>query len=458
MDAKVLIYLLTYLQTQCSNSHKLLSYRHVEIDFHQEIQKLALFLKPMIQFEEFTLDNGLRVIVHEDHTVQLAVMNILYDVGSRDEDPSKTGFAHLFEHLMFGGSANIPSYDEPLQVVGGENNAFTSTDITNYYLTVPAANLETGFWLESDRMMSLSFDPNVLEVQRKVVIEEFKQRYLNQPYGDVWLKLRPLAYEKHPYQWATIGKEISHIENATLQDVKAFFYKHYLPNNAVLVVAGNVTLDQVKKLSQKWFGPIPAGAKEKRNLWVEKPQKKKKIEEVKANVPAHAIYKTWHMCGRFDNDYYATDFLSDILSRGHSSRLYQMLVQEREIFSSISSFVMGTIDPGLFVVSGRVREGIDLLAAEKEIDQVLQKVVEEGVTAMELEKVKNQAEASLQFGEVEVLNRAMNLAFASLSGDAGLVNREAQLMERISAADLQRVASSILREENASVLYYRSIK
>jgi zinc protease len=412
----------------------------------------------MIQFEEFTLNNGLRVIVHEDHTVQLAVMNILYDVGSRDEDPSKTGFAHLFEHLMFGGSANIPSYDEPLQLVGGENNAFTSTDITNYYLTVPAANLETGFWLESDRMMSLSFDPNVLEVQRKVVIEEFKQRYLNQPYGDVWLKLRPLAYEKHPYQWATIGKEISHIDNATLQDVKTFFYKHYLPNNAVLVVAGNVTLDQVKKLSQKWFGPIPSGVKEKRNLLLEPPQTKKKVEEVAAKVPAHAIYKTWHMCGRFDNDYYATDFLSDILSRGHSSRLYQTLVQEREIFSSISSFVMGTVDPGLFVVSGRVREGIDLLEAEKEIDQVLQKVVNEGVTEMELEKVKNQAEASLQFGEVEVLNRAMNLAFASLSGDAGLVNREAQLMERISAADLQRVASSILREENASVLYYHSIK
>jgi zinc protease len=412
----------------------------------------------MIQFEEFTLDNGLRVIVHEDHTVQLAVMNILYDVGSRDEDPTKTGFAHLFEHLMFGGSTNVPSYDEPLQLVGGENNAFTSTDITNYYLTVPAANLETGFWLESDRMMSLSFDPNVLEVQRKVVIEEFKQRYLNQPYGDVWLKLRPLAYEKHPYQWATIGKEISHIENATLQDVKTFFYKHYLPNNAVLVVAGNVTVDQVKKLSEKWFGPIPSGVKEKRNLLLEPPQTKKKVEKVEAKVPAHAIYKTWHMCGRFDNDYYATDFLSDILSRGHSSRLYQTLVQEREIFSSISSFVMGTVDPGLFVVSGRVREGIDLVEAEKEIDAVLQRVVTEGVTSAELEKVKNQAEASLQFGEVEVLNRAMNLAFASLSGDAGLVNREAQLMERISAADLQRVASSILREENASVLYYHSIK
>ena len=191
----------------------------------------------MIPYSSFTLDNGLQVFVHEDHSVQIAVMNILYDVGSRDEQPDKTGFAHLFEHLMFGGSVNIPNYDEPLQLVGGENNAFTNTDITNYYLTVPAANIETGFWLESDRMLSLSFDPHVLDVQRKVVIEEFKQRYLNQPYGDVWLKLRPLVYTTHPYQWATIGKEISHIENATLHDVKDFFFTHYVPSNAILVVA-----------------------------------------------------------------------------------------------------------------------------------------------------------------------------------------------------------------------------
>ncbi len=211
----------------------------------------------MIAFKEFQLANGLQVIVHEDPSVQIAVLNILYDVGSRDERPEKTGFAHLFEHLMFGGSVNIPNYDEPLQRVGGENNAFTSTDITNYYLTVPAANIETGFWLESDRMLSLSFDPQVLEVQRKVVVEEFKQRYLNQPYGDVWLKLRPLAYKKHPYQWATIGKEISHIEEATMEDVRSFFSEHYVPNKAILVVAGNVTLEQVKQLSEKWFGPIP---------------------------------------------------------------------------------------------------------------------------------------------------------------------------------------------------------
>jgi len=412
----------------------------------------------MIVFNEFVLANGLRVIVHEDPTVQLAVMNILYEVGSRDEDPKKTGFAHLFEHLMFGGSKNIASYDEPLQLVGGENNAFTSTDITNYYLTVPAANLETGFWLESDRMMSLSFDPNVLEVQRKVVIEEFKQRYLNQPYGDVWLKLRPLAYKNHPYQWATIGKEISHIENATLDDVKDFFFQHYLPNNAVLVVAGNVKLDQVKKLSEKWFGPIPAGKRPARNLVAESKQLEKRVQNVEAKVPADALYKTWHMAGRFDPDYYATDFLSDILSRGHSSRLYQTLVKEKEIFTSISSFVMGTVDPGLFVVSGRVREGIDLKEAEKEVDAILAQVVLEGVTIEELEKVKNQAEASLKFGEVEVMNRAMNLAFASLSGDANLINREAEIMEGISLADMKRVAGSILREENASVMYYNATK
>jgi zinc protease len=295
-------------------------------------------------------------------------------------------------------------------------------------------------------------------VQRKVVIEEFKQRYLNQPYGDVWLKLRPLAYKNHPYQWATIGKEISHIENATLYDVKDFFFQHYLPNNAVLVVAGNVKLDQVKKLSEKWFGPIPAGKRPARNLVAESKQHEKRVQNVEAKVPADALYKTWHMAGRFDPDYYATDFLSDILSRGHSSRLYQTLVKEKEIFTSISSFVTGTVDPGLFVVSGRVREGIDLKEAEKEVDAILAQVVLEGVTTEELEKVKNQAEASLKFGEVEVMNRAMNLAFASLSGDANLVNREAEIMEGISLADMKRVAGSILREENASVMYYNATK
>jgi zinc protease len=410
----------------------------------------------MIAFEEFSLENGLRVIVHEDPTVQVAVINLLYDVGSRDELPDKTGFAHLFEHLMFGGSKNIPSYDEPLQLVGGENNAFTNTDITNYYLTLPAANLETGFWLESDRMLSLSFDPKVLEVQRKVVIEEFKQRYLNQPYGDVWLKLRPLAYTAHPYQWATIGKEISHIENATMDDVKNFFYSHYVPNNAILVVAGNVKIKQVKDLCEKWFAPIPSGQPRERRLITEPLQQEKRFLQVEAKVPVDAFYKAWHMPGRFHKNYYTADLLSDVLSRGQSSRLYQELVKEKEIFTSISSFVMGSIDPGLLVVSGRINPGNTLSDAEIEVGKVIQELIDNGPSEEELLKVKNQAESTIEFGEIEILNRAMNLAFSKLSGDADLVNREIEFIEAITTDDVQNVAKNIFTENNSSTLYYKA--
>lgn len=412
----------------------------------------------MIQFEEFTLDNGLRVIVHEDPSVQIAVLNVLYDVGSRDEDPGKTGFAHLFEHLMFGGSKNIPNYDEPLQKVGGENNAFTNTDITNYYLTVPAPNIETGFWLESDRMLSLSFDPQVLEVQQKVVVEEFKQRYLNQPYGDVWLKLRPLAYLTHPYQWATIGKEIRHIEHATMDDVKKFFFRYYVPANAILVVAGNVTVEQVKRLSEKWFGPISSPKVPERRLPREDPQVLKRTLEVEADVPASALYKAYHMPGRFDKDFFAIDLMSDVLTRGHSSRLYQKLVKEKEIFTSISAFTMGTIDPGLVVINGRVKDGINLQDAEAEVNALIDDFVIGGVTDEELEKVKNQAYATLEFGEVEVMNRAMNLAFAKLSGDTNHVNEEGRLIEGVTKEDILTASRNVLREENSSVLYYKARK
>ena len=412
----------------------------------------------MIQFEEFTLENGLRVIVHEDPTVQIAVLNVLYDVGSRDEDPAKTGFAHLFEHLMFGGSKNIPNYDEPLQKVGGENNAFTNTDITNYYLTVPATNIETGFWLESDRMLSLSFDPQVLEVQQKVVVEEFKQRYLNQPYGDVWLKLRPLAYLSHPYQWATIGKEIRHIEDATMDDVRKFFFQYYVPANAILVVAGNVSVSQVKRLAGKWFAPISSPPVPKRNLPREEPQVLKRTLQVEADVPASALYKAYHMPGRFHKDFFAIDLMSDVLTRGNSSRLYQKLVKEKEIFTSISSFTMGTIDPGLVVISGRVRDGIDLADAEAELNNLIDDFVIGGVAEDELEKVRNQAYATLEFGEVEVMNRAMNLAFAKLSGDTNNVNEEARLIETVSMEDIKMAARNVLREENSSVLYYKAKK
>ncbi len=412
----------------------------------------------MIKFESFTLENGLKVIVHEDHSTPMAVMNIIYNVGSRDENPEKTGFAHLFEHLMFGGSKNIPSFDEPLQRVGGENNAFTSPDITNYYLTLPANNIETGFWLESDRMLSLSFDPNVLEVQRKVVIEEFKQRYLNQPYGDIWLKLRPLVYQKHPYSWATIGKEISHIEDATMEDVKAFFFKYYVPANAILVVAGNVTIQQVKALSEKWFAPIPAGNKYVRNLPAEPKQTVARKQEVSAKVPLDAIYKAYHMVERMHPDFHTSDLLSDILGRGESSRFHQVLVKEKKLFNSAAAYVMASYEPGIFVVEGKLNEGVSIEDGEKAIQELLDEVISQPINEDELTKVKNQAESTLVFSEVELLNRAMSLAFAANLGDIDMVNTEIDIIRKITTADIQRLANEILREENSSTLYYRAEK
>jgi zinc protease len=411
----------------------------------------------MIHYEHFTLDNGLEVYVHEDHTTALAAVNILYNVGSRDEDESKTGFAHLFEHLMFGGSKNIPAYDEPLQKVGGENNAFTSADITNYYITLPSVNIETAFWLESDRMMSLSFDPKVLEIQQKVVVEEFKQRYLNQPYGDVWLKLRPLAYQVHPYRWATIGKEISHIENATMDDVKHFFYKYYLPNNAILVVAGDVTVAQIKALTQKWFGPIPAGEKYLRNLPQEPVQTAARFLEVEAKVPLNALYKTYHVPSRFAPDYYAADLLSDVLGRGKSARLYRKLLKERQLFSNINAYNTSSVDPGLLVVQGNLNAGVTFEEANAAVEEVLQELVDVTLADKELSKVKNQAESTLAFSEVELLNRAMNLAFAANAGLPDLVNHEAEKIQAVTVGEVQEMAKKVLSKNNCSTMYYRAV-
>lgn len=409
----------------------------------------------MIHYEQFVLDNGLTVFVHEDDSTPMAAVNILYNVGSRDEDPARTGFAHLFEHLMFGGSQHIPSYDEPLQKVGGENNAFTSPDITNYYITLPAANLETAFWLESDRMMSLSFDPQVLDVQQKVVIEEFKQRYLNQPYGDVWLKLRPLAYKDHPYRWATIGKDISHIEHATLDDVRSFFFTYYLPNNANLVVAGNVTVEQVKQLCEKWFAPIPAGPPYVRQLPAEVTQTEARHEEVSAKVPLDALYKVWHMPGRFQPGYHTADLLSDMLGRGKSSRLYQRLLRDNPLFSNIGAYNTASLDPGLLIVQGTLNEGVSLEEADAAVTAIIREFIDQKVSDDELSKVKNQAEATLAFSEVELLNRAMNLAYAANAGDPDLVNKEAELIQAITADDIQNAARQVLRPDNCSTLFYR---
>ena len=412
----------------------------------------------MIEFEKFTLENNLRVIVHQDKSTPLACLNILYDVGARDEDENKTGFAHLFEHLMFGGSVNIPSFDEPLQMVGGENNAFTTNDLTNYYCTVPAENIETMFWLESDRMLSLAFTDKSLEVQRSVVIEEFKQRYLNQPYGDVWLILRPLVYEKHPYKWATIGKEISHIENATMDDVKSFFKKHYNPSNAIMVVAGNVEVELVKKLAKKWFEPIPFASKPNRNLPVEPKQTKPRRLTVERDVPASAIYKVYHMCARADEEYHTVDIISDILSRGNSSRLYKTLIKDKQLFSDINAYVMGDMDKGVFVISGKIPDNVKMEDAEQAIIDEVEKLRTELIDEIELQKCKNKVESSLTFSETDVLTKATNLAISELLGSASLINEEITRYSKVTAEKIKEQATIIIDENNCTTLYYLAKK
>jgi zinc protease len=408
----------------------------------------------MIHFEKFKLKNNLTVIVHEDKSTPLACVNILYDVGARDEDENKTGFAHLFEHLMFGGSIHIPNYDEPLQLVGGENNAFTTNDITNYYCTVPSENIETAFWLESDRMLSLAFTDKSLEVQRSVVIEEFKQRYLNQPYGDVWLLLRPLAYKTHPYKWATIGKEIKHIEDATMQDVKSFFKEHYNPSNAIMVVAGDVDLENVKRLCDKWFSPLDAGYKPKRNLPAEPKQNEARKLTVERDVPVDSIYKAYHMCSRFDKEYHTVDLISDILSRGNSSRMYNALVKEKQLFSEINAYVMGDMDKGLFVISGKLSDNVSMEEAEKSILTEIGKIQNSLVDDKELQKCKNKTESSITFSETDILNKATNLAISELLGDADLINQEIKNYQEVTPQQIQQQAKQILNESNCSTLYY----
>ncbi|MBI2721342.1 MAG: insulinase family protein [Bacteroidetes bacterium] len=408
----------------------------------------------MIHYEKFKLKNNLTVIVHQDKSTPMACLNILYDVGARDEDENKTGFAHLFEHLMFGGSVNIPNYDEPLQLVGGENNAFTTNDITNYYCTVPAENLETAFWLESDRMLSLAFTDKSLDVQRSVVIEEFKQRYLNQPYGDVWLLLRPLAFTTHPYKWATIGKEIKHIEDATMDDVRSFFKKHYHPGNAIMVVAGNVDTEQVKQLCEKWFASIEAVEKPARKLPVEPKQTEARKLTVERDVPANAIYKAYKMCARRDKEYHIIDVISDILSRGNSSRLYKTLIKEKQLFNDINAYVMGDLDKGLFVVSGKLSDGVSVEDAEKAVMEELDKLKNEILPPVELQKCKNKIESTLTFSETDVLTKATNLAISELLGDANLINQEIDRYTEVTAEQVKQQANLLFNENSCSTLYY----
>ena len=411
----------------------------------------------MIQVNRYTLANGLRIVHNEDDSTQMVALNLLYDVGARDEDPSHTGFAHLFEHLMFGCSLHIPDYDTPVQNAGGENNAWTNNDITNYYITLPHQNVETGFWLESDRMLSLDFSPKSLEVQRQVVIEEFKQRNLNQPYGDASHLLRELAYESHPYRWPTIGKEIAHIAQATLEEVKDFFYRFYAPNNAILAVTGHISFEETIRLAEKWFGPIPARNISPRQLPAEKPQTAVRRKTVERKVPVDAIYMAFHMSNRMHPDYYVYDMITDILSNGRSSRFIQSLVQEQKLFTSIDAYISGSLDEGLLHVTGKPVEGVSLEQAEEAIWKELEKMKTVPVSEQELEKVKNRYESEQIFNNINYLNVATNLAFFELTGKAEDINEEVGKYRAVTAEQIQATSARCFVPENCSILYYKAI-
>ena len=412
----------------------------------------------MVEFKKFQLANGLKVLINEDRTTPLVTINILYFVGSRNEHPDKTGFAHLFEHLMFGGSIHIPSFDEPLQMVGGENNAFTSNDITNYYITLPADNIETGLWLESDRMLSLDFSAKSLKVQKNVVMEEYRQRYLNQPYGDIWLLLRPLVYKVHPYRWPTIGEKMDHISDATLRDVKAFFNTHYSPNNAYMAISGNISPEDGIRLVEKWFGDIKQGTANKEEILQEPVQTEERILTVTRKVPFDAIYKAWHMPGRLDKGYYVCDMLTDLLSSGKSSRLYQILVKEKKLFSEVNAFVSGDFDPGILVIGGKIMENVPVETANEAILAILKDLSETPVSERELKKIQNKYETNLLLNHTHALNKAMSLSYFEMLGDANLINEEIGKFCSITPEDVSRTSKHIFRNENCSTLYYLAEK
>jgi zinc protease len=412
----------------------------------------------MIKYDRFQLANGLRVLVHEDASTPMVVVNVLYDVGARDEDPKRTGFAHLFEHLMFGGSVNIEDFETPLQLAGGENNAYTTNDFTNYYIQLPAENIETAFWLESDRMLSLAFSEKSLEVQRKVVMEEFKEHYINKPYGDVWFKLRELVYQQHPYRWMTIGSELSHIEQAKLEDVKQFFFKYYRPANAILVVAGKTTAQEVRELAEKWFGDIPAGEKYVRTLPQEPEQKEARKLALKADVPLDALYKCYPMAARTEPGYYVADLITEVLGGGASSRLHQSLVKEKKLFSHIECYHTGSVDPGLVVFEGKLIKGVSMEAADAAVESELARMMAEPITDKELDKVKNKTESAIVFEDMSVMNRANSLAIYELLGDVGMMNTELDKYRAVTAAEMLETSRRIFDPLNSNTLYYYSEK
>lgn len=409
----------------------------------------------MISYEKMILQNGLTVLMHEDKNTPIASISVLYKVGSRDEHPEKTGFAHLFEHLMFGGSINIPDYDGVMQRAGGENNAYTNHDYTHFFTTLPAINIETALWLESDRMLELMLQKEVLDVQKKVVVEEFYETCLNLPYGDVWHELSALNYEKHPYKWPTIGVHPSHIEKANLTDVKKFYNKYYHPGNAILVIAGPIAIKRMKELAMKWFNDIPSGKTIKKKYSLEPPKKEARHKQSQADVPVDAIYMTFPCPGRADKAFYAVDLLSDIFSNGPSSRLIHRLTRENKYFNQIDCYVTGDFDPGLIVFEGRPTEKISLQDAEEIICNEINDLKNQLIESAELQKWKNKAESTLVLSEMGIQSKSMNLGFFEALGNSDLMNAESEIYQSLTAEEIQQAAKVWLRDDQKSVLTYK---
>lgn len=408
----------------------------------------------MILFDRFVLPNGLKVLVNTDMSTPLVSMVVLYDVGAKDEDEEHTGFAHLFEHLMFGGSVNIANFDEALQLAGGSNNAYTTNDLTCYYCTLPAVNIETAFWLESDRMLSLAFTPKSLEVQRSVVIEEFKEHYLNAPYGDLYHLVHALNYKVHPYRWPTIGKNVEQIEHATMEDVRSFFAAHYYPANAILVLSGGITTEQVQQLCDKWFAPIPSPAKLQRSLPIEPRRTEYVREVVERDVPSSLLYMSFQMPGRRNKDYVIYDMLTDILSLGRGGRLNAELVRKQGLFSSVDASVDGTIETGLVSISGMVMEGVTLEEAEEGVWKELRRLSR--ISEEELRRIQNLYETDALYQELRSSRRAELLAEYELYGDANAVNRRVQERAEVTTQMLEACAATTFTRENCRSLHYRA--
>lgn len=408
----------------------------------------------MIKYDRFHLDNGLTVLVNEDNTTQIAAVDVLYKVGARNEEASRTGFAHLFEHLMFGGSKNAPDFDTELQLAGGTNNAFTTNDLTNYYDILPVSNIETALWLESDRMLNLDFSDRSLEVQRNVVCEEFKEHYINRPYGDLWHKIRKVVYKAHPYQWPTIGLDLDHVREASMDDVKHFFHTWYRPNNAILSLSGGITTERARELAEKWFGDIPAGDAINKHIPMEPEQTEARFARIEADVPINLVFKVYHMDGRTGDQYYTQNLISDVLGQGESSRLYQSLKMEQKLFTDVSAFVSGSIDTGMFVVSGRLAEGVSYEEGDKAMVAELERLKAEPASSRELQRVQNMVVTDLAGSYTNTLNKAQGLAMAEMLGDADLVNTEAEQYLSVTEADLDREAKRLFKEEKCSTVYY----